>query len=216
MFGILSDQMNNSLFFFYPKTGYMQFLMPDSLIKQEPVSPHRFTPSPNPMLPTSVLPNMQTMMYNVPSVSPLQNPNILNQQCQPQASTAQFTMTNNPMDDFLISTGNKNIQMDQTMLSNNNLNNLNQLDQTTTAQGNDLDSYGNVNLSSLLDLDSQQQISTNDTNGFSGLLQYINNLENAENNAQQVIPIQVQTIQPDTFNMEEENMTDSFKQFSIE
>ncbi|XP_031634874.1 embryonic polarity protein dorsal isoform X2 [Contarinia nasturtii] len=220
-----------------PPTAFL--LMPD--VKQEPVSPkyvdsttttttppppHRYTPSPNPLNP-SLSPNIPgDMMGYIPSVSPLQNANILNpQQYQTQSNHNQFNIPNTSMVTATINflTNNQTEQKNVTnILPNNNLDNLNQLDnrinQLDTAQNenneNILDNVSGMNISSFLDLDSQQQINTNDLDMISDLLSFGNGTETAAN--QSNTPMTINAIQSNTFGDEEENMTDSFKQFSLQ
>lgn len=197
----------------------MNLLVPDASIKQEPVSPNflastnpsspqgnqRFTPSPNTLLPSSLSPNIPGMtthqqqyaMGYMPSVSPLQNSNILNQQFTiPQSNNLnQFNITNDFVNNNNLHGGN---QMDQNntieqILVNNNLGNINQINQLdnnniTNTNNNALDS--DINISNLLDMDSQQQINSND---FSSLLRLTNN-----------------------FDVDEDNMSDSFKHITID
>lgn len=160
------------------------FLMLPDAVKQEPTSPNytiaststtppplkRYTPSPNPLNPTTISPNMQTqgvlpsfdMMGNyAPSISPLQNVNTLNQQqYQAQINQNQFNIPNanivNAAVNFLNNNNNTNQsnQMEQRnigdILTNHNMN-LNQLDNVpNTHNDNVLDS--GMNISSLLNL----------------------------------------------------------------
>lgn len=223
-------------------------LLPDA-VKQEPISPNyastsptppphqRYTPSPNPLHPASVSPNIPIQGIPqshfdmvggyIPSVSPLQNPNILNQQqqqYQPQPNQNQFNIPNtnivNAAVNFLNNNPNMNNQTEQRtigdILTNNNLNNINQLDNIqNTNNENVLDNVSGMNISSLLDLDSQQQINTNELGLSNDLLNdLLKNIDNGEPGTNQAMTIN--TIQTNTFGADEENMTDSFKQISIE
>lgn len=209
-----------------------------------PPPPQRFTPSPN--YPHSISPNIPVLgiqqqqqpqlqtqydaMNFIPTVPTLQqNANdILNpQQYQPQmqAPQHQFNIPNTTMVNvavnFMNPNPNNNINSTQPhhpveqrniedILTNNNLTNMNQLDGMTNA-GNILDNDNNsMNINSLLDLDSHNQINSsnlmlsNDT--FNDLM---NNLDNG-------IPITINAIQTTNMDADEDNMTDSFKQISIE
>lgn len=230
-------------------------LLPDAAVKQEPISPNytstsptpppqRYTPSPNPLYPASVSPNIPIqgipqqpqfdMMGYIPSVSPLQNPNILNQQQYQtqQPNPNQFNIPNTNMVNAAVNflnNNNNNINLNQNnqteqrnigdILTNNNLDNINQLDNIqNTNNENVLDNVSSMNISSLLDLDSQQQINTNDLGLSNDLLNdLLKNIDNGGNGTNQgITPMTINTIQTNTFEAEEENMTDSFKQISIE
>lgn len=232
------------------QTG-MHLLLPDTSIKQEPISPQyrdinitttpppamqqRYTPSPNQgLLPTSLSPNMPmqniqnqqhpAMMGYMPSVSPLQN-NMIDMQFQQQLNQNQFNIPMNCMaPDLPTNLPNQNNQMNnqadiQNVLANNNLGQINELDDVTNANNNPLDS-GNMNISSLLNLDSQQ-INTTELSGLSGIMDYLVNAADGGDQQQQqlqatIIPVkQIQTGQDASFQVEEENMSDSFKQISI-
>lgn len=224
-------------------------LLPDAAVKQEPVSPSyadltnssvspppnkRYTPSPNPnsLHPTSISPNIPIqgishqqqfdMMNYIPSVSPLQNANILNQPYQGQTNQGQFHIPNatmvNAAVNFMNTDQNHNNHTEQRniedILTNNNLDNINQLDNAPNPNNeNVLESVSAMNISSLLDLDSQQQINTNELLSNDLLNDLIKNLDNNEN--QGANPMTINAIQ-NTFDADEENMTDSFKQISIE
>lgn len=211
-------------------------MLPD--VKQEPRSPNygdlanttpphqRYTPSPNPLHPISISPNIPMMGYAA-SVSPLQNANILNQQqYQTQPNQNQFNIPNtnmvNATVNFLNNIPNQTNQTEQRtigeILANNNLNNLNQLDSVpNTNNENVLENVSGMNISSLLDLDSQQHINTNDLGISNDVLNdLLKNLDADGTNNQNGAPMIVNTIQTNTFGADEENMTDSFKQISIE
>lgn len=106
------------------------------------------------------------------------------------------------------------------ILTNNNLTNMNQLDGMTNG-ANVLDNENNsMNISSLLDLDSQQQINSSNLLLSNDMLNdLIKNLDNGAmdtNENQGAIPITINAIETNNFDADEENMTDSFKQISIE
>ncbi|XP_055309585.1 embryonic polarity protein dorsal-like isoform X6 [Sitodiplosis mosellana] len=221
-------------------------LLPDTAVKQEPISPNyastsptppppqRYTPSPNPLHPASVSPNIpiqgipqqshfDMMGGYIPSVSPLQNTNILNQQqYQTQPNQNQFNIPNtslvNAAVNFLNNNPNQTNQTDQrnlgNILANNNLDNINQLDNNENV----LDNVSGMNISSLLDLDSQQQINTNELGLSNDLLNdLLKNIGNSDTGTNQgITQMTINTIQTNTFEADEENMTDSFKQISIE
>lgn len=182
------------------------------------------------------------IMNYLPTVSPLQNANnILNQQQfqpQTQATQHQFNIPNTTMVNVAVNfmnnnpnNNNNNINSIQShhptaqrniedILTNNNLTNMNQLDGMTTA-GNVLDNDNNsMNISSLLDLDSQQQINSSNLLLSNDMLNdLIKNLDNGAmetNENQGAIPITINAIETNNFDADEENMTDSFKQISIE
>lgn len=225
-------------------------LLPDAAVKQEPASPNyadltntsptppppqRYTPSPNPLHQTSISPHNPIqgishqsqfdMMSYIPSVSPLQNANMLNQPYQGQTNQGQFLIPNatmvNAAVNFLNTDQNHNHQTEQRniedILTNNNLDNINQLDNAPNPNNESvLESVSGMNISSLLDLDSQQQINTNELLSNDLLNDLIKNLDNGENNDNPGMnPLTINTIQ-NTFDADEENMTDSFKQISIE
>lgn len=218
-------------------------LMPD--VKQEPVSPkyadltsttpppaqasQRYTPSPNPLNPSispANIPIVGDAMGYIPSISPLQNANIPIQQYQTQSNQNQFNIPNTNMVTATMNFLNQNEQKNvNNILPNNNLDNLNQLDnrinQLDNTQNNNndniLDNVSGMNISSLLDLDSQQQINTNDLDMISDLLIFGNGSETATNQTNQAnTPMTINAIQSNTFDDEEENMTDSFKQFTLQ
>lgn len=171
----------------------------------------------------------------LPSVSPLQDANILNQQqYQTQPNPNQFNIPNTSMVNAAVNflnnnnnnnNANQNNQCEQRnlgeILTNNNLDNINQLDNIqNTNNENVLDNVSGMNISSLLDLDSQQQINTNEL-GLSNdllndLLKNIGNSDTVGTNQGTITPMTINTIQTNTFEADEENMTDSFKQISIE
>lgn len=182
------------------------------------------------------------IMTFLPSVATLQNANnILNQQQQQyqpqtQATQHQFNIPNTTMVNVAVNfmnnnPNNNNINSTQShhpteqrniedILTNNNLTNMNQLDGMTNA-GNVLDNDNNsMNISSLLDLDSQQQINSNLLLSNDMLSDLIKNLDNGgameTNENQGAIPITINAIETNNFDADEENMTDSFKQISIE
>lgn len=168
----------------------------------------------------------------IPSVSPLQNPNnILNQQqYQTQSNQNQFNIPNTSMVNAAVNflnnvnnnnnNPNQNNQSDQRnlgdILTNNNLDNINQLDNIqNTNNENVLENVSGMNISSLLDLDSQQQINTNELGLSNDLLNdLLKNIGNGETGTNP--PMTINTIQTNTFEADEDNMTDSFKQISIE
>lgn len=229
-------------------------LLPDAAVKQEPLSPNyvdlastsntppppnqRYTPSPNTLHSTSMSPNIpiqgisQQPQYDmgnyIPSVSPLQNANILNQQYRPQTNNPnQFNIPNatmvNAAVNFMNNNSNQSNQTEQRniedILTNNHLDNINQLDNVAnTNNENVLDNVSSMNISSLLDLDSQQQINSNLLLTNDLLSDLIKNLDNGETGMenQGAIPITINAIQANNFGADEENMTDSFKQISIE
>lgn len=182
-------------------------------------------------------------MNFLPTVSPLQNANnILNQQQQQQfqpqtqATQHQFNIPNTTMVNATVNfmnnnPNNNNINSIQNhhpteqrniedILTNNNLTNMNQLDGMANA-GNVLDNDNNsMNISSLLDLDSQQQINSSNLLLSNDMLNdLIKNLDNGAmdtNENQGAIPITINAIETNNFDADEENMTDSFKQISIE
>lgn len=184
------------------------------------------------------------MMNYIPSVSPLQNANILNnQQYQqpPQNAQNQFNIPNtimvNAAVNFMSNTNttlannNDNNNSPQhhlnpaeqrnieDILTNNNLTNMNQLDGMANAD-NVLDNDSSMNISSLLDLDSQQQINSSNLLLSNDMLNdLIKNLDNGMETSQNqgAIPITINAIETNNLDAdEEENMTDSFKQISIE
>lgn len=219
--------------------------LPDA-VKQEPISPRygdlsspspqhqRYTPSPN-QLPTTTLPSNQlpstSMSLNIPApqshydmnnysanVSP-NNANMLNVQYSTQANqhsnipnASVFTEAGH----FLNNNSNPSHQTEQRNIEdifmNNNLNNINPLDNVTnTNQVAEIDSSG-MNISSLLNLDSQNQINSSFlSHDFSDILRKLDNGDN-----QDAIPILIDAIQPNQEQPDEENMTDSFKNISIE
>lgn len=209
-------------------------LLPD--VKQEPRSPnyvdlantsatspppHRYTPSPNTLNSTSMSPNIPVQQHYdmgnyIPSVSPLQNANMLNQQYSTQTTNPNQFITNQTM----VAMNTNSNQCNQTeqrniedIFTNNNLDNINQFDNATNTNVECVsDNVSSMNISNLLDLDSQQQINSNLLFSNDLLSDLFNRLDNGEN--QEAIPITINAIQ--TNNMEEENMTDSFKQISIE
>lgn len=207
--------------------------VPDASIKQEPVSPNfsastnpsspqgnqRYTPSPNTILPSSLSPNIAMtihqqqydMMSSIPSVSPLQNSNIVNQQYTlPQSNNFnQFNIPNDFINNNNLNHGNQmeqNNTIEQILVSNNlgNINQINQLDNNniTNTNNNALDS--DININNLLDMDSQQQINSND---LSGILRYLDN-NNGTNAPQQT------AAHPNVF--DEDNMSDSFNHITID
>lgn len=237
--------------------NYLQF--PD--VKQEPISPHydvacssitppppqRYTPSPNMLHANSFTPNIpiqgvsqQThfeMVGYIPSVSPLQQTNILNQPYQSPPNqnhnpnqnqiniqnimgNADMHFLNNNNNNNNNHNPNLNNQTEQSNLGDvltNNLDNINCLNNitNTTNQDNAMES---MNISSLLDLDSQQQINTSELMSNDLLNDFIKNLDNGGNGANET-PLNVNAMQTNNIDAaadEEENMTDSFKQFSIE
>lgn len=258
----------NSNFYLYFSLAWMQqqnyLQFPD--IKQEPISPHydmacssitppppqRYTPSPNMLHANSFTPNIPIqgvsqqphyeMVGYIPSVSPLQQTNILNQPYQsppnqnhnpnPNQINIQNIMGNAGIN-FLNNNNNNNNnnnhnqnlnnQTEQRNLGDvltNNLDNINCLNNvtSTTNEDNAMESVS-MNISSLLDLDSQQQINTSDLIMSTDMLNDImKNLANEGNGANQT-PLNVNVMQTNNIDAaadEEENMTDSFKQFSIE
>lgn len=181
----------------------------------------------------------------LPTVSPLQNANILNQpqqqqfiQPQTQATQHQFNIPNTTMVNVAVNfmnnnpnNNNNNINSIQPLhqseqrniediLTNNNLTNMNQLDGMANA-GNALDNENNsMNISSLLDLDSQQQINSSNLLLSNDMLNdLIKNLDNGAmdtNENQGAIPITINAIETNNLDADEENMTDSFKKISFE
>lgn len=241
-------------------------LLPDAAVKQEPRSPNyvdllntsttppppasssqRYTPSPNPLHTHSISPNIPVqgmqqydMLNYIPTVSPLQNANLLNQQYQqqpqPQGAQNQFNIPNtimvNAAVNFMNTTTTANNSNTSTqnhlnpneqrniedILTNNNLTNMNQLDGMTNAE-NVLDNDSSMNISSLLDLDSQQQINSSNLLLSNDMLNdLIKNLDNGMDQSQNqgAIPITINSIETNNLDADEENMTDSFKQISIE
>lgn len=215
----------------------MNLLVPvtDASIKQEPVSPNfaastnpsspqgnqRYTPSPHTLLPPSLSPNIGMTIHQqqydimnfIPSVSPLHNSNIVNQPYTlPQSNNLnQFNIPNDFINNNDLNQCNQmeqNNTIEQILVSANlgNINQINQLDNnnTTNANNNALDS--DINISSLLDMDSQQQINSND---FSGLLRLIDN-NNGTNAPQQT------STHTNVFDVDEDNMSDSFKHITID
>lgn len=209
------------------------------------------------MLPHSISPNIpiqgmqqqQQTQFDIlnflPTVSPLQNVNILNQpqqqqqqfiQPQTQATQHQFNIPNTTMVNVAVNfmnnnPNNNNINSIQPLhqteqrniediLTNNNLTNMNQLDGMANA-GNALDNENNsMNISSLLDLDSQQQINSSNLLISNDMLNdLIKNLDNGAmdtNENQGAIPITINAIETNNLDADEENMTDSFKKISFE
>lgn len=203
-----------------------------------PPPSQRYTPSPNPLPSTSFSPDIQMqsvshqpqcdMMSNIPSVSPLQHANniLINNQQQYQTQTQQsfqYNIPNTTMTNTAVNFLNNNNQIEQRniddiLANNNNLDNLNQFNnlQTTNNGNNELDSVSGMNISSLLDLDSQQQINTNELGISNDLLNdLLKNIGNGDVN-QCTTPMAINAIQTNNFEADEDNMTDSFKQISIE
>lgn len=217
--------------------------LPDAAVKQEPISPrygdlaspsaqhHRYTPSPNQLPSTSMSLNIpvQQQHYDMgqqypPTASPL-NANMLNLQYQTQANNQ--THSNIPNDsifneaaaNFLNNNSHQTQQTEQRNIEdifmNNNLNNMNQLDNVTqTNHDGNLDT-SSMNFSSLLNLDSQNQIDANFlSNDLSDIFRRLDNGPMVGEN-QDVIPIMIDAMQTNQANPEEPNMTETFKNISI-
>lgn len=212
--------------------NYLQ--LPD--VKQEPISPNygdlassntppppqRFTPSPNMYNVNSFSPNIPIqarydMGGYIPSVSPLQHANLLNQPYQSPSNQNQGNITNamdNAAINFFNNNQNPNLnnQTEQRNLGDilaNNLDNINCLNNIPSTNNND-NALENVsmNISSLLDLDSQQHINTSELLASDVFNDIMQNLDNGGNGAN--------AIQNNNVEADEENMTDSFKAISIE
>lgn len=205
---------------------------------------HRYTPSPNQMPASSISPNQlasTSMSLNIPiqqqhydmgqqyppSVSPL-NANMLNLQYQTQANNQTHSNIPNAsiFNEAVAAANFLNNNSQQTQPSeqrniedifmNNNLNDMNQLDNVThTNHDANLDT-SSMNISSLLNLDSQNQI--NSSFLANDLTEFMCKLDNAPmvGGNQDIIPIMIDAMQTNQANPEEENMTDSFKNISIE
>lgn len=243
MFNRLCIHFFKNLFCFSILTAWMQqqqqqqqnyLQLPD--VKQEPISPNygdlassntppplqRFTPSPNIYNVNSFSPNIPIqarydMGGYIPSVSPLQHANLLNQPYQSPSNQNQVNITNamdNAAINFFNNNQNPNLnnQTEQRNLGDilaNNLNNINCLNNIPTTN-NDDNGMENVsmNISSLLDLDSQQHINTSELLSSDVFNDIMKNLDNGGNGAN--------AIQNNNVEADEENMTDSFKAISIE